>query len=201
MFAICSGRHDCVDALVAAGANVNVSVPPTGDSALTSAADRGCLRTIQLLLNAGASARTPSGVFGPLHAAVYGLSTRATCDCVVALLRAGADITAVDHRGRSPVVLAIMSAENHPARRWVPTLLRKGARLPAPDEEIRMYPSQQIDPKLLAYVDAVRQAGGIVRYEKMRRAPFVTALTRCFPLPSDTIPLVVEFWVRRALEY
>ena len=51
--------------------------------------------------------------------------------------------------------------------------------------------------------EGLRQAGGIVRYEKMRRAPFITALTRCggFPIPSDTIPLVVEFWVRRALEY
>ena len=53
----------------------------------------------------------------------------------------------------------------------------------------------------MAYVDAVRFDGGIVRYEKMSRAPFITALTRCFPLPSDTIPLIVEFWVRRALEY
>ena len=199
MYAIYPRRHECVDALVAAGADINVSVPPTGESALATAAERGCLRTIHLLLNAGASVRTPSGVWGPLHGAVWGPTSEISCDCVVALLRAGADITAVDHVGRSPVALAIMGSQDRPP--LIPTLLRKGARLPAPDETIRHYPEQHIDPKLLAYLDAVRQAGGIVRYEKMRRAPFVTALTRCFPLPSDTIPLVVEFWVRRALEY
>ena len=66
-----------------------------------------------------------------------------------------------------------------------------------------MYPGQQIDPKLLAYLDAVRQAGGIVRYENTRRAPFVAAFTRCgaFPIPDDMTSIVVAFWVRRALEY
>ncbi len=212
MFAADAGHHACVETLVAAGANVNVSVPPTGDSALTCAADRGFLRTIQLLLNAGASARTPSGVWGPLHGAVWGQTPETSCDCVVALLRAGADINAVDHFGRSPIYLAIHTEmderlDDRPCR-LVTTLLRMGARLQAPDElpNVNDWPGIPFCPgsrctRAIAYVNAVRQAGGIVRYEKMRRAPFVTALTRCFPLPSDTIPLVVEFWVRRALEY
>ena len=204
MFAIFSGEYECADALVAAGAAINVSVPPTGVSALATAAQQGCLRTIHLLLNAGASARTPSGVWGPLHNAVWAPTPEISCDCVVALLRAGADITAVDHLGRAPVALAMIGGQYRPP--LVPTLLRKGARLPAPDEcmrQINHHPAQHIDPRLLAYLDAIRQAGGIKRYENTRRAPFVTALTRCggFPIPSDTIQIVVAFWVRRALEY
>ena len=204
MFAIYSGQYECADALVTAGADINVSVPPTGVSALAIAAEQGCLRTIHLLLDAGAVVRTPSGVWGPLHHAVWGPTPEISCDCVVALLRAGADITAVDHLGRAPVALAMMGGQYRPP--LVPTLLRKGARLPAPDEclrQINLHQRQHIDPRLLAYLDAVRQAGGIVRYENTRRAPFVAAFTRCgvLPIPSDTIPLVVEFWVRRALEY
>ena len=198
---------ELVAVLVAAGADIHVSNPvPTNNSPLSLAARAGCLRTIRLLLNAGASARTPSGVWGPLHGAVWGQTAETRCDCVVALLRAGADINAADHYGRSPLHLAINNQnderlDDHPSR-LVTTLLRKGARLQAPDElpHVNDWPGNGCT-RAIAYVNAVRQAGGIVRYEKMRRAPFITALTRCFPLPSDTIPLVVEFWVRRALEY
>ena len=206
MFAIYSGQYECADALVTAGADINVSVPPTGESALATAAERGCLRTIHLLLNAGASVRTPSGVWGPLHGAVWGQTAETSCDCVVALLRAGADINAADHMLRSPLNLAIHiendeRLDDRPCR-LVTTLLRNGARLQAPNElpHVNDWPGNGCT-RAIAYVNAVRQAGGIVRYEKMRRAPFITALTRCFPLPSDTIPLVVEFWVRRSLEY
>ena len=204
---------ELVAVLVAAGADIHVSNPvPTNNSPLSLAARAGCLRTIRLLLNAGASARTSSGVWGPLHGAVWGQTAETRCDCVVALLRAGADINAADHYGRSPLHLAINNQnderlDDHPSR-LVTTLLRKGARLQAPDElpNVNDWPGIPFCPgsrctRAIAYVNAVRQAGGIVRYEKMRRAPFITALTRCFPLPSDTIPLVVEFWVRRALEY
>ena len=201
------GHHECVAVLVAAGADIHVSTPvPTDKSPLSLAARAGCLRTIRLLLNAGASARTPSGVWGPLHGAVWGQTAETRCDCVVALLRAGADINAVDHFRRSPLHLAIHTEnderlDDRPCR-LVTTLLRNGARLQAPDElpHVNDWPGNGCT-RAIAYVNAVRQAGGIVRYEAARRAPFVTALTRCFPLPSDTIPLVVEFWVRRALEY
>ena len=86
--------------------------------------------------------------------------------------------------------------------RLVTTLLRKGGEVQA-----SVYLRFELDWELMEskraieYVYAVRRAGGIARYEAMRRAPFVAAFTRCFPLPSDTIPLVVAFWVRRALEY
>ena len=198
---------ELVAVLVAAGADIHVSTPvPTDKSPLSLAARAGCLRTIHLLLNAGASARTPSGVWGPLHGAVWGQRAETSCDCVVDLLRAGADINAVDHFRRSPLHLAIHTEndqrlDDRPCR-LVTTLLRMGARLQAPDElpHVNDWPGNGCT-RAIAYVNAVRQAGGIVRYEKMRRTPFITALTRCFPLPSDTIPLVVEFWVRRALEY
>jgi len=95
--------------------------------------------------------------------------------------------------------------------RLVTILLRAGAQLPAADDrgllEVRVNAINEGNleelEKLLAYLDAVRSAGGIVRYENLRRAPFVAALARCggFPIPGDTIPLVAAFWVRRALDY
>ena len=83
------------------------------------------------------------------------------------------------------------------SRRLISTLLRAGARLPAADTSYRR------SSPAIAYIDAIRRAGGYARYETMRRAPFITALTRCggFPIPDDMISIVVGFWVRRALEY
>ena len=78
------------------------------------------------------------------------------------------------------------------------TLLRKGARLPAPNYlNLRAYTLN-----VTAYIDAIRRAGGYARYETMRRAPFVTALTRCggFPIPSDMISIVVAFWLQDPLD-
>ena len=203
------GHHECVAVLVAAGADVNTVHSFMSETPLSLAAERsGCLRCVQILLDAGARVNGPPDSWAPLHGAVWGSDTTGSKseDCISALLRAGADINALDHRGRTPLYLA-MQVENdehlddRPCR-LVTTLLRNGARLQAPDElpHVNDWPGNGCT-RAIAYVNAVRQAGGIVRYEKMRRTPFITALTRCFPLPSDTIPLVVEFWVRRALEY
>ena len=206
------GHHECVAVLVAAGADVNMMHGNLNESVLSVAAERsGCLRCIRTLLNAGARVNGPPNSWSPLHGAVWGSGREfgrdrsKSEDCVNALLRAGADINAMDHLRRSPLYLAMYvetdrRLEDHPCR-LVTTLLRKGARLEAPDELPTQNKDGEGNSRAIAYVNAVRQAGGIVRYEKMRRAPFITALTRCFPLPSDTIPLVVEFWVRRALEY
>ena len=190
---------------------MHATVPGGGylrpETTLTFAADadQGSLRCVEVLLEAGASVRVPPNTWSPLHAAIWGRGD-ARCECAVALLRAGADVNALDHRGRTPLYLA-MQVENdkhlddRPCR-LVTTLLRKGGEVQA-----SVYLRFELDWELMEskraieYVYAVRRAGGIARYEAMRRAPFITALTRCFPLPSDTIPLVVEFWVRRALEY
>ena len=203
-----AGHHECVAVLAAAGADVNMVCDSIGSTALTMAAEkRGCVRCIQILLDAGAHVNGPGDQWAPLHGAIWGSDTNKSKseDCIIALLRAGADINAFDHIERSPLNLAMyietnLLLENHPCR-LVTTLLRKGARLQAPDELPTMNIDGMKNSKAMAYVDAVRQAGGIVNYEKMRRSPFITALTRCFPLPSDTILLVVEFWVRHALEY
>ena len=65
------------------------------------------------------------------------------------------------------------------------------------------YDIKVYNPQIITYFDAIRRAGGYARYEAMRRAPFVAALTRCggFPLPSEMISIVVAFWVQHALEY
>ena len=202
------GHHECVAVLVAAGADVNTVHSFMSETPLSLAAERsGCLRCVQILLDAGARVNGPPDSWAPLHGAIWGSDTNKSKseDCIIALLRAGADINAFDHIERSPLNLAMyietnLLLENHPCR-LVTTLLRKGARLQAPDELPTMNIDGMKNSKAMAYVDAVRQAGGIVNYEKMRRSPFITALTRCFLLPSDTIPLVVEFWVRHALEY
>ena len=205
------GHHECVAVLVAAGADVNMMHGNLNESVLSVAAERsGCLRCIRTLLDAGARVNGPRNSWSPLHGAVWGNHRRNISkseDCVNALLRAGADINAMDHLRRSPLYLAMyvetdQRLEDHPCR-LVTTLLRKGARLEAPDELPTQNKDGEGNSRAVAYVDAVRQAGGIARYETMRRAPFVAAFTRCgvLPIPSDTIPLVVEFWVRRALEY
>ena len=189
------GHHRCVAVLVAAGADVNMEFGYLNETALTLSAEAGCLRSVQILLGAGASVN--AAPWTPLHAAIYGTG-KARYECAVALLRAGANVNKLDHMLRSPLMLAAESVSKRPQQpRLIWTLLREGARLPD-DDFLRRH---ALNKKIVEYITDVRQAGGIVRYEKMRRAPFITALTRCFPLPSDTIPLVVEFWVRRALEY
>ena len=203
------GHHECVAALVAAGADLNVMFnDEIKETALSAAAEyNGSVRCIQILLDAGAPVNGPRDAWSGLHGAVWGSRRNKSKseDCISTLLKAGADINAVDHLRRSPLHLAMVvetdqRLEHHPCR-LVATLLRNGARLEAPDELPTEDIEGELDTRAMAYVDAVRFDGGIVRYEKMRRAPFITALTRCFPLPSDTIPLIVEFWVRRALEY
>ena len=203
------GHHECVAALVAAGADLNVTFnDEIKETALSAAAEySGSVRCIQILLDAGAPVNGPRDAWSGLHGAVWGSRRNKTKseDCISTLLKAGADINAVDHLRRSPLHLAMVvetdqRLEHHPCR-LVATLLRNGARLEAPDELPTEDIEGELETRATMYVDAVRFDGGIVRYEKMRRAPFITALTRCFPLPSDTIPLIVEFWVRRALEY
>ena len=218
MLACRGGHHECVEALVEAGAPLNTILRWTVVyTALICAAETGNLRSVRALLAAGAIATAPNEAWPPLRAAIYGKSA----ECVKAVLRAGAhaDINATYFSGRSPLGLA-MSVElscrsgsftggkSNP--RLVSILLRAGAPLPAPDDrgllELRVDAMNEGNleecEKLFAYLGAVRSAGGIVRYENLRRAPFVAALARCggFPIPGDTIPIVAAFWVRRALD-
>ena len=201
------GHHECVSVLVAAGASVHASLERSlfTETTLTLAAEEGCLRSVQILLDAGASVRVPANSWSPLHASIWGCE-EARYECAVALLRAGADVNALDHMGRSPLDLAITSIPERRAknRRLISTLLREGARLPAANHQVFMrYEIRVENPQIITYIDAIRSAGGYARYETMRRAPFVAAFTRCggFPLPSEMISIVVAFWVQHALEY
>ena len=205
MLACRFGHHECVSVLVAAGASVHASLQRSQgiaciETPLALSAEIGCLRSVQTLLAAGASVRVPADSWSPLHAAIWG-SFEARCECAAALLRAGADVNALDHVGRSPLDLGAIAIANRKPRnrRLIMALLREGARLPEANPPVSPFLPQ----KLRAYYAAIRRAGGYARYETMRRAPFATVLTRCggFPIPSDTIQIVVAFWVRRALEY
>ena len=203
-------RHECVSVLVAAGASVHASLERTPgggctETTLTLAAEEGCLRSVQILLDAGASVRFPANSWSPLHASIWS-NEEARYECAVALLRAGADVNALDHFGISPLDLAIRSIPERRTknRRLISTLLREGARLPAANHQVFMrYDIRVENPQIITYIDAIRSAGGYARYETMRRAPFVAAFTRCggFPLPSEMISIVVAFWVQHALEY
>jgi hypothetical protein len=96
-------------------------------------------------------------------------------------------------------MLAAESVSKRPQQpRLIWTLLREGARLPD-DDFLRRH---ALNKKIVEYITGVRQAGGIARYETMRRAPFVAALTRCggFPIPSDMISIVVAFWLQDPLD-
>ena len=201
------GHHECVSVLVAAGASVHASVDvsSSGDcveSTLTLSAETGSLRSLQMVLDAGASVHVPANSWSPLHAAIWGRG-EARYECVAALLRAGADANALDHVGRSVLELAVQPRRAGTPR-LISTLLRKGARPLAADSAVLSYYDIKVyNPQIITYFDAIRRAGGYARYEAMRRAPFVAALTRCggFPIPDDMMSIVVAFWVRRALEY
>ena len=244
MVACAGGHHEVVAFLVDAGAEVNTVYGESGDrprrqpasaagvyteTALTNAAEAGCLRSVQILLDGGASVDAPPNSWAPLHAAIWGedghdgepdrfgwskegeeqarQARQASHDTAVALLRAGADVNALDHLGRSPLVLALRALQipriiytEYPRLdpRLISTLLRKGARLPAPDDPTLRASASNVT----TYIEAVRQAGSIARYETARRAPFVAALTRCggFPIPSDMISRVVAFWLQDPLD-
>ena len=81
----------------------------------------------------------------------------------------------------------------------VPTLIRAGAKI---DYDYRdafdsSYARDQYMELLHPYLDRVRRAGGFAKYDKLRRAPFVAMLKRHdLPIPSDTVPLICEFWLR-----
>ncbi len=244
MVACAGGHHEVVAFLVGAGAEVNTVYGESGDrprrqpasaagvyteTALTNAAEAGCLRSVQILLDGGASVDAAPNSWAPLHAAIWGSqghdgppdrfgwseegeeeakqARKASHDTAVALLRAGADINALDHLRRSPLVLALRALQipriiytEYPRLdpRLISTLLRKGARLPSPDDPTLRASASNVT----TYIEAVRQAGSIARYETARRAPFVAAFTRCggFPIPSDMISRVVAFWLQDPLD-
>ena len=132
------GHPECAAVLVAAGADLNVLCSQMNETALSAAAEySGCVRCIRILLDAGAHVDGPRDSWGPMHGAVWGSrrDKSKSEDSINALLRAGADINAMDHLRRSPLYLAMYvetdrRLEDHPCR-LVTTLLRKGARLEA----------------------------------------------------------------------
>jgi ankyrin repeat protein len=102
------GRLESAAALVEAGANVDLQSGPHHWTALHYAASRNNARITQLLLDAKAdpNAATPDGE-RPMHTAAFA----GDLEVVMALVGAGADVTAKNNRGHTAMEIATLRAE------------------------------------------------------------------------------------------
>ena len=81
------GHHECVAVLVAAGADVNTVHSFMSETPLSLAVERsGCLRCVQILLDAGARVNGPPDSWAPLHGAVWGSDTTGSKSEIVSVL-------------------------------------------------------------------------------------------------------------------
>jgi uncharacterized protein len=104
--AVINGHYENAQALLAAGASIDVQVSMAGYTPLTLAAMRGDERMIALLLDAGAAVNDgdASGTT-PLMWAAYAAETNPS-EAVDLLLRAGADTKAENRKGETALSLA-----------------------------------------------------------------------------------------------
>ena len=129
--AACAGNVACVEALLAAGADVNEK-DVLGYTALEHAVMRDRVGCVQALLAGGADARTSRAQgWTPLH-------TACLCDsaaCAEALIDYGADVNAANYRGQTPLTIAV----DNVSRACIVALARGGARFSSVENSILSY--------------------------------------------------------------
>ena len=192
-------QNACAALLLAHGASPNAGAPggPAQNfTPLMSAALRGHLEIIRMLLSAGGDVNVIASGASALGMAVFSAAyaqapTRANRAILEALLRAGADPNPPADLGRTVMQMSIMHAQ----RRYWPLLLRAGAILPAtddgPDGNTSYYDLHRAHPYLLK-IDA---AGGFKAYEKAHRTKLLATFTPKFThlVPPELVPIIVEF--------
>ena len=142
-----SGHTPCVELLAEWGANVNTQ-ESWGQTPLVIATTKSRLQTMVTLISLGAELEVKDYHHGQtaLHVACAGPDE----NTVLILLDAGADLTATDGRGLSPLGIALVNK----FYRCVPLLLEYGARLNHSDIE-------RLPGMLVAFVQ--QQCGEILK--------------------------------------
>jgi ankyrin repeat protein len=150
-----SNHIELVRLLLAKGANVN-TVDEGGFTALMAAANNGDRNAamVKLLLDHGAAVNVKSGETleivknGPIglgHLTPLQLAAgQANYDAVEVLVKAGADINAIDVRGANPLVFAV--ATDHANPKIVELLLAKGTKREPALDWVRRYNDPAILP-------------------------------------------------------
>jgi hypothetical protein len=210
-------KPDCIRLLIAAGAEPNLRVKDSvsGDTALLLAARSGYSQSVVALLRAGADPNLASLRSG--RTALHYMAAVGSVQGVAALLAAGADVDVVDTATgdacRSPCTPlgAAMWCGNPNA---LPTLLRAGARNCIGQFEFELQRElgrDDSDDELtigggigylrrarrvaLLYLHRVAEAGGYVKYERMRRAAVMAMVVR-----SSKLPAALLIWVEHVAD-
>ena len=113
---------ECVNAAIAAGADVNTTVENTGNTALFEASKKGNISSVKALVQAGADVNTTDRKSG--NSALLEAAKEGHFNCVQVLLEAGADVNNEDNEQRTALMYAAM---NHASIQCLEALIGKGA--------------------------------------------------------------------------
>ena len=159
------GGAECLEALLAAGADINATNDPHDSTPLSEAACR-VHPSLQLFLNAGADVNFR-------NRQVYG--SRTALEMVIST--------------------SSLNPQFRDSRRHVyPTLLRAGSELPRAQfmEAMRQRPNFNVNEP---YIEKVIAAGSLANYERLHLTKLTSMFQPKFPfLPKEVVQCVVEFW-------
>ena len=206
-------QPDCIRLLISAGADPNLRTSNgAGATALLFAARSGRTQNVVALAQAGAEPNLASQRAG--RTALHYMAAVGSVQGVAALLAAGADVDVVDKATedacRSPCTPlgAAMWCGNPNA---LPTLLRAGARNCIGNLSSSYNENAGADAELtigggigylrrgrrvaLLYLHRVAEAGGYLKYERMRRAAVMAMVVR-----SSKLPAALLIWVEHVAD-
>ena len=194
---VCSCTYDpmqqrlaCVDALIRAGADVNLRARhPRWPSPPIVLAARFCgPDVVGALIDAGADVTMalPGGSSAPGLTPLHTAAIFNRTDNILLLLAAGACVNASSHRSETPLDSALRMSETSWKNytRTFALLLRAGARIPT-------HPKSPLP----SYLATVAAAGGFARYERAHRTRLAAIFIPKFPqLPAEVVHHILPFW-------